>query len=202
MAILLWLRWRHKKLSGNASSSEQDRNLPVPLQTDLLNRDRFTSNPQYDQSLPPKSSGEGLVLLREWIDLEEEIGQGCFGKVYRGRYRRPGASSSDPPVCDETVAVKVLKASSSAGQGAERDLFREARIMAEFSHPNILAVRGVVINGIRRFVQSKMKGLGLLLLIQRGVSAHGWSSSSCHLVILPSYSAPTRWMALSSSIQS
>ncbi len=44
---------------------------------------------------------EGLILLREWIQLEEEIGQGCFGQVYRGRYRRPGASSTDPPLCDE-----------------------------------------------------------------------------------------------------
>jgi len=30
----------------------------------------------------------------------------------------------------------------------DRQLYREALTMAEFSHPNILAVRGVVINGI------------------------------------------------------
>jgi len=89
---------------------------------------------------------DGLILLREWIQLEEEIGQGCFGQVYRGRYRRPGESSSDPPLCDEAVAVKVLK-SSTAGREAERELFREAQMMSGFSHPNILAVRGVVING-------------------------------------------------------
>ena len=90
---------------------------------------------------------DGLILLREWIHLEEEIGQGCFGQVYRGRYRRPGASSTDPPLCDETVAIKILK-NDSAGREAERQLYREALTMAEFSHPNILAVRGVVINGI------------------------------------------------------
>ncbi len=89
---------------------------------------------------------DGLILLREWIQLEEEIGQGCFGQVYRGRYRRPGASSKDPPLCDETVAIKILK-NDAAGREAERQLYREALTMAEFSHPNILAVRGVVING-------------------------------------------------------
>jgi len=93
------------------------------------------------------SKYDGLILLREWIQLEEEIGQGCFGQVYRGRYCRPGASSSDPPICDEAVAVKVPKSNKAIGREAESDLYREALIMAEFSHPNILAIRGVVING-------------------------------------------------------
>lgn len=70
-----------------------------------------------------------------------------FWEVYRGRYRRPGAGSSDPPICDETVAVKVPKSNKATGQEAESELYREALIMAEFSHPNILAIRGVVING-------------------------------------------------------
>jgi len=75
-----------------------------------------------------------LILLREWIQLEEEIGQGCFGQIYRSRYRLPGASSKDPPLCDETVAIKILKY-YAAGREAERQLYREAQTMAEFSHP-------------------------------------------------------------------
>ena len=82
----------------------------------------------------------GFILLREWIKLEEEIGQGCFGQVYRGHYQRPGSSTS------ETVAIKILK--PTAGQKeAERELIREAKIMAQFSHPNILGAIGIVYNG-------------------------------------------------------
>ena len=83
----------------------------------------------------------GFILLREWIQLEEEIGQGCFGQVYRGRYQRPGSSSTS-----ETVAVKVLKLTSGQRE-ADRELIREAQTMAKFSHPNILVAKGIVING-------------------------------------------------------
>jgi len=80
-----------------------------------------------------------FILLREWIKLEEEIGQGCFGLVYRGRYQRPGTVHS------ETVAVKVLKTNNRAED--ESELIREAQTMATFSHPNILAALGIVFNG-------------------------------------------------------
>ena len=101
--------------------------------------------PGYDLgSVEQQNAGQtenGFILLREWIQLEEGIGQRCFGQVYRGRYRLPGASSKDTPLCDETVAIKILKY-CAAGREAERQLYREAQTMAGFSHPNILAVRG------------------------------------------------------------
>jgi len=131
------------------------RSTPASLFRHLLKKNRFVLNvdyegdEQHDNSLEENTihqscKNDGLILLREWIQLEEEIGQGCFGQVYRGRYRRPGESSTDPPLCDETVAVKILK---SATASAEREFFHEAQTMAEFSHPNILAFRGVVVNG-------------------------------------------------------
>jgi serine/threonine protein kinase len=46
---------------------------------------------------------------------------------------------------DEAVAVKVLKA--AAGPAAQDDLLQEAEIMVSFSHPNILSLKGIVING-------------------------------------------------------
>ena len=151
VAVVIFL-WRQKKTIG-----------PPSLFHHLLRQDRYVFNEDYEggrygghHESGTESAGhskdDGMILLREWIQLEEEIGQGCFGQVYRGRYRRPGASSTDPPLCDETVAVKVLKTNNAIGREAERELFREARIMSEFSHPNILAVRGVVINGIRLFI--------------------------------------------------
>jgi len=151
LAAIIYLVWRTKKLKG-----------PPSLFRHILQQDRFVVNDDYeggttqgrqhellatDISNTSLSKYDGLILLREWIQLEEEIGQGCFGQVYRGRYRRPGASSSDPPICDETVAVKVPKSNKEMGRETESELYREALIMAEFSHPNILAIRGVVING-------------------------------------------------------
>lgn len=47
-----------------------------------------------------------------------------FGQVYRGRYRRPVVSpSKDPTLCDETVAIKILKY-DAAGREAESQLYR------------------------------------------------------------------------------
>lgn len=95
-----------------------------------------------------------LFLLREWIELEQEIGEGCFGKVFRGRLRRPESSlpPSDPSYIkvdnSQAVAIKVLKTPSPgiASITAERELLREARTMASFSHENILTLHGIVIN--------------------------------------------------------
>ena len=81
-----------------------------------------------------------FILLREWIQLEEEIGQGCFGQVYRGRL-----NSGQQGAYAETVAIKIVK--NPGDREAERDLIREARTMAKFSHPNILEIRGIVFNG-------------------------------------------------------
>lgn len=120
---------------------------------------RFSRNTamKQDYSPNPKSetviNSQSLFLLREWIDLEEEIGQGCFGKVYRGRLRRPDSSwSADPSYIsvdnDETVAIKVLQAKpETSSTAAQEELLREAETMAAFSHENILALRGIVFNG-------------------------------------------------------
>lgn len=116
-------------------------------------KNRFHQNPDDISMIPyynPDSVGQGnsgqtedgFILLREWIKLEEEIGQGCFGQVYRGRYHRPGSPSTS-----ETVAVKILKPTGGGQREAERELIREARTMTKFSHPNILGAIGIVING-------------------------------------------------------
>lgn len=96
-----------------------------------------------------------LFLLREWVELEHEIGEGCFGKVFSGRLRRPDSSlpPADPSYIkvdnSQAVAIKVLKTPSAGitSTSAERELLQEARTMASFSHENILTLHGIVING-------------------------------------------------------
>ena len=98
-------------------------------------------------------NSKSLCLLREWIDLEEQIGQGCFGQVFRGQLRRPeSALTQDSSYINmnngQTVAIKIVKNNpGSSFTMAQAELFKEAEIMASLSHENILAFRGIVFNG-------------------------------------------------------
>lgn len=145
--------------------------MPVCLTKNVLHQERFTNNPEYDWNADGGSTGSGadtshllqpangndqfksFVIIRpECIELKQEIGEGCFGKVFRGSLRRPngGQPSSQQQPNDEAVAVKVLKA--AAGPTAQEDLLQEAEIMISFSHPNILSLKGIVINGNNFFL--------------------------------------------------
>lgn len=139
--------------------------MPVCLTKNVLHQERFTNNPEYDWNADQGSTGSGadtsqllqpangndqfksFVIIRpEWIKLKQEIGEGCFGKVFRGSLRRANnGQPSQHQSHDEAVAVKVLKA--AAGPTAQEDLLQEAEIMISFSHPNILSLKGIVING-------------------------------------------------------
>jgi len=63
------------------------------------------------------------------VEIEEEIGRGGMGVVFRGRQT----------YLDRRVAVKLLLAATGTGQKGFVDRFRrEAKILAGLSHPNIV----------------------------------------------------------------
>ena len=64
------------------------------------------------------------------FEIEEEIGRGGMGVVYRGRHRK----------LDRTVAIKFLASDLPDQAGFEARFEREARALALLSHPNIVAV--------------------------------------------------------------
>jgi len=66
-------------------------------------------------------------------------GKGAFGVVYKG------LMSEGPGVPDYLVAVKSLHQSGSAGDRTE--LLEEAAVMAQFSHPHVVSLVGVVTVG-------------------------------------------------------
>lgn len=83
----------------------------------------------------------GLQTIRN-CDLEElqELGSGTFGTVYHGKWR------------GTDVAIKRIKASCFTGRQAERDrlvadFWREAYILGQLHHPNVVAFYGVVPDG-------------------------------------------------------
>ena len=73
------------------------------------------------------------------------IGQGAFGEVYQGFYKK---SPNDP--LEMAVAVKTLPEMSS--NQAELDFLMEALIMSKFNHPNIVHFIGVCFEKHPRFI--------------------------------------------------
>ncbi|KAJ8920993.1 hypothetical protein NQ315_015789, partial [Exocentrus adspersus] len=157
--LFMFLRKRSKRHNAVAS--------PINLKHSLLVAERYAPNPQYSAC-----SGTGIPLLRkETLKFLNEIGEGCFGKVFKGEL-----------LCEDTdqieiVAIKVLK--DSATREAEENFLREVEIMSAFRHPNILSLLGVVLREITIGVGNKNKSLPrpppLPVLAQSDIlDAHGY----------------------------
>ncbi|XP_058758943.1 uncharacterized protein LOC131632178 [Vicia villosa] len=83
----------------------------------------------------------GLQIIRN-TDLEElmELGSGTYGTVYHGKWR------------GTDVAIKRIKKSCFGGRTSEqerlaKDFWREAQILSNLHHPNVLAFYGIVPDG-------------------------------------------------------
>uniref|UniRef100_A0A2P2IMV1 Uncharacterized protein MANES_12G042400 n=1 Tax=Rhizophora mucronata TaxID=61149 RepID=A0A2P2IMV1_RHIMU len=83
----------------------------------------------------------GLQIIKN-VDLEElqELGSGTYGTVYHGRWR------------GTDVAIKRIKKSCFSGRSSEqerltKDFWREAQILSNLHHPNVVAFYGVVPDG-------------------------------------------------------
>lgn len=128
VCLILLRCWYHKKRNTNLMSPS-----PIQLKRNLLLPDRYAPNPQYAVC----TSNSVQILRKEQIGFIAEIGEGCFGKVFKGELRY------DHSEFDVIVAVKVLK--ESASREAEEDFLREVDIMSAFRHENILTLVGVVL---------------------------------------------------------
>ncbi|XP_063080864.1 ephrin type-A receptor 6 isoform X4 [Cavia porcellus] len=96
------------------------------------------------------------------IRIERVIGAGEFGEVCSGRLKTPGKR-------EIPVAIKTLKGGHMDRQ--RRDFLREASIMGQFDHPNIIRLEGVVTKrsfpaiGVETFCPSFLRA-GFLSSIQ------------------------------------
>uniref|UniRef100_A0A8C5BMQ8 receptor protein-tyrosine kinase n=1 Tax=Gadus morhua TaxID=8049 RepID=A0A8C5BMQ8_GADMO len=132
--IILGCR-RHRKQWRN-----RKRELETPalsaLPSDLL-LDRLHANPMY-QRLPLLLNSKLLALEfpRNNIQYVRDIGEGAFGRVFQAR--APGLL---PMETFTMVAVKMLKEEASSDM--QKDFQREAALMAQFLHPNIVQLLGV-----------------------------------------------------------
>ncbi|XP_070382527.1 tyrosine-protein kinase transmembrane receptor Ror-like isoform X2 [Dermacentor albipictus] len=71
------------------------------------------------------------------IRFHEELGEGAFGKVYRGEML-PAKRDCSAPV---PVAIKTLK--ENAAMKTQQDFQREAELMSDLQHRNIVCLLGV-----------------------------------------------------------
>ena len=93
---------------------------------------------------PPKNLSELKEMITmcmhelraEDIEMGDEFASGQFGVVYRGKYR---TSVGDVP-----VAIKTLKGTVDANKDMKVAFMREAAILAQFHHPNVLRLIGIV----------------------------------------------------------
>ncbi|CAG2116544.1 unnamed protein product, partial [Medioppia subpectinata] len=77
---------------------------------------------------------QDIEIFDEDITFGEEIGEGCFGTVFKGTYKQ-----SDATIIQ--VAIKVLKEKNES----KEDFEREIEIISTFNHKNIIKLIGVVV---------------------------------------------------------
>ncbi len=118
------------------------------------------SLPTLESSAPGGSEPPSLppgTLVGRYV-IEERIGAGGMGVVFRAR----------DPALDRVVALKCLRPEFVAMHG-ERRLVREARGMAQLSHPNVVAVFGV---------ERQLGGIVLAMEHVQGTTLREWLAAA------------------------
>nr|AVT56268.1 receptor tyrosine kinase [Jadera sanguinolenta] len=170
--VCFYMCYRRKvRMNLQEKSSAIPMNTPVILTKELIPRDKFATNPSYmETSLSPASFP---IISHDRIIFENShcIGEGCFGKVFKGEFVRENGRI-------ETVAIKVLK--DSASKEAEEDFMREVEIMSAFQHENILSLLGVALKefGKSPCMVFEFMPYGDLTEVLRSNSKHFWKPDS------------------------
>ncbi|WP_129308851.1 serine/threonine-protein kinase [Streptomyces sp. L2] len=80
--------------------------------------------------------------------LEEPLGRGATGTVWRARQREAaGAEAAVAGQPGETVAIKVLKEELASDPDIVMRFLRERSVLLRLTHPNVVRVRDLVVEG-------------------------------------------------------
>lgn len=133
-----------------------------PLTQDMLQ----IPNPIYDVQMPTEEELSSLQKIkRSQIVLTRLIGSGAFGEVYEGR--ATGVIDSDPNKLTLKVAVKTLR--KGVTEQSKADFLKEAALMANFKHENILRIIGICLDNDPNFIIMELMEAGDLLTFLRSV---------------------------------
>ncbi|XP_068632434.1 tyrosine-protein kinase transmembrane receptor Ror [Battus philenor] len=109
-------------------------NSPIEM-NELLSAQNMSNQPHLTRNV----RGNGVLRIPQYylsqIKFLEELGEGAFGKVYKGALKKNGDT--------QYVAVKALKENASAKTQA--DFRREIDLISELSHENIVCIVGVAL---------------------------------------------------------
>ncbi|CAF4848755.1 unnamed protein product [Pieris macdunnoughi] len=109
-------------------------NSPIEM-NELLTNQNNGSQPHLTRNV----RGNGVIRVPQYslsqIKFLEELGEGAFGKVYKGALKKNGDT--------QYVAVKALKENASAKTKA--DFRREIDLISELTHENIVCIVGVAL---------------------------------------------------------
>ena len=150
VAVMLHCKSKHHTSRKLAIANEYQDSETV--RQDVLRQSKFEMleaddnlNPSYikyaDINITDYTDGVDLDLPkfpRKDIVYIGDLGQGNFGVVIKAEAKNIIAGEDST-----TVAIKVLK--EGASDQTKKDFFREAALMHEFNHPNILKLLGVCI---------------------------------------------------------
>jgi serine/threonine protein kinase, bacterial len=82
--------------------------------------------------------------------LEEPLGRGATGTVWRARVRESGQPEAEEGTAarrGETVAIKVLREELASDPDVVMRFLRERSVLLRLTHPNIVRVRDLVVEG-------------------------------------------------------
>ncbi|XP_077300329.1 activated Cdc42 kinase [Arctopsyche grandis] len=113
-----------------------------------------TSNSSNKQTSNASSTGVSLtcLIMEKDLLLGDKLGDGSFGVVRRGEWRR---SAESKPM---SVAVKVLKADALTQPGVFDDFVREVQAMHCLDHPHLIRLHGVVFQPLMMVCEIAPKG--------------------------------------------
>ena len=115
-------------------------------------RQKVAAAPKKDGSPSPQEIGPGAVLAEKYL-LEEKLGTGSFGTVYRGKHLS----------LQQAVAIKVLQTSLAPASEALARFRREGISACRVRHPNAVSVLdfGITATGVAYLVMELLEGRSL-----------------------------------------
>ncbi|KAG6453049.1 tyrosine-protein kinase transmembrane receptor Ror [Manduca sexta] len=144
--FIICLVYRHR--NKNNAAAIRDINLPNAdkniygnsrLNSPIEMTDLLTNNISNQPHLTRTTRGNAVLRIPQYslsqIKFLEELGEGAFGKVYKGALKNNGET--------QFVAVKALKENASAKTQA--DFRREIDLISELNHENIVCIVGVAL---------------------------------------------------------
>lgn len=146
IGFIICLCYRHK--NKNNAAAIRDINLPNAdkniygnsrLNSPVEMNELLTNNVSNQPHLTRNTRSGGVLRIPQYslsqIKFLEELGEGAFGKVYKGALKKNGET--------QFIAVKALKENASAKTQA--DFRREIDLISELTHDNIVCIVGVAL---------------------------------------------------------